>query len=83
MARRWLERSHVLEAAHECYAKLRAKVHIDWPDADCLKILRACRRAVNPGGKMLVVENIIRPGNEFAPGKFLDLQMLIFPGGRD
>jgi hypothetical protein len=55
----------------------------DWPDADCLKILRACRRAVKPGGKMLVVENIIRPGNEFAPGKFLDLQMLIFPGGRE
>ncbi len=27
------------------------------------------------------VDNVIHPGNEFAPGKFLDLQMLIFPGG--
>ena len=25
--------------------------------------------------------NVIQPGNDFAPGKFLDLQMLIFPGG--
>jgi len=33
------------------------------------------------GGKLLVVDNVIQPGNDFAPGKFLDLQMLIFPGG--
>jgi hypothetical protein len=24
---------------------------------------------------------VIQPGNEFSPSKFLDLQMLIFPGG--
>jgi hypothetical protein len=53
----------------------------DWPDDLCIKILKACRKGVNPGGKLLVVDNVIRPGNEFAPGKFLDLQMLIFPGG--
>lgn len=53
----------------------------DWPDDLCIKILRACRQGVNPGGKLLVVDNVIHPGNEFAPGKFMDLQMLIFPGG--
>jgi hypothetical protein len=53
----------------------------DWPDDLCIKILKACRKGVNPGGKLLVVDNVIQPGNEFAPGKFLDLQMLIFPGG--
>ena len=53
----------------------------DWPDDVCIKILKACRKAVNPGGKLLVVDNVIQPGNEFAPGKFLDIQMLIFPGG--
>jgi 2-polyprenyl-3-methyl-5-hydroxy-6-metoxy-1,4-benzoquinol methylase len=53
----------------------------DWPDELCIKILRACRKGVNPGGKLLVVDNVIQPGNDFAPGKFLDLQMLIFPGG--
>jgi hypothetical protein len=53
----------------------------DWPDEGCINILRACRKGVNSGGKLLVVDNVIQPGNDFAPGKFLDLQMLIFPGG--
>ena len=53
----------------------------DWPDDKCVKILKACRRSVNPGGKLLVVDNVIQPGNDFSPGKFLDLQMLIFPSG--
>ncbi|MFZ0414781.1 MAG: methyltransferase [Candidatus Acidiferrales bacterium] len=53
----------------------------DWPDETCLKILKACRKGLNPNGKLLVVDNVIQPGNDFYPGKFLDLQMLIFPGG--
>jgi hypothetical protein len=53
----------------------------DWPDDLCLKILQACRKSVNSGGKLLVVDNVIEPGNDFSPAKFLDLQMLIFPGG--
>jgi hypothetical protein len=53
----------------------------DWPDDLCVRILEACRKGVNAKGKLLVVDNVIQPGNEFAPGKFLDLQMLIFPGG--
>jgi hypothetical protein len=53
----------------------------DWPDAECIRLLTACRKGVNPGGKLLVVDCVIQPGNDFSPGKFLDLQMLIFPGG--
>lgn len=53
----------------------------DWPDDLCIKILKACRKGVNAGGKLLVVDCVIQPGNDFSPGKFLDLQMLIFPGG--
>ena len=55
----------------------------DWPDDKCIALLQACRRAANRGGKLLVVDHVIQPGNEFAPGKFLDLQMLIFPGGKE
>jgi len=55
----------------------------DWPDDKSLKILRGCRQGVNPGGKLLVVDHVIQPGNEFDPGKFLDLEMLIFPGGKE
>lgn len=53
----------------------------DWPDEGCVKILKACRKGVNPGGKLLVVDSVIHPGNEFSPSKFLDLQMMVFPGG--
>jgi len=55
----------------------------DWPDDACIKILKSCRQGVNSGGKLLVVDCVIEPGNYFSPGKFLDLQMLIFPGGRE
>jgi O-methyltransferase/methyltransferase family protein len=53
----------------------------DWPDDRCVQLLKACRKGVNPGGKLLVVDSVIQPGNDFSPAKFLDLQMLIFPSG--
>src|SRR6202050_1993372 len=53
----------------------------DWKDYRCIHILKACRKSVNSGGRLLVVDKVIRRGNDFSPGKFLDLQMLIFPSG--
>jgi O-methyltransferase domain len=55
----------------------------DWSDELGIKLLKACRAGVNAGGKLLVVDSVIRPGNDFSPSKFLDLQMLIFPGGQE
>jgi hypothetical protein len=55
----------------------------DWTDEQCIQLLKACRKAVNPGGKLLVVDSVVPPGNDFHPGKFLDIQMLLFPGGRE
>jgi hypothetical protein len=55
----------------------------DWSDELCIKLLKACRAGVNVGGKLLVVDSVIQPGNDFSPTKFLDLQMLIFPGGQE
>ncbi len=43
----------------------------DWPDELCLKILKSCRQGVNAGGKLLVVDSVIHPGNDFEPGKIL------------
>jgi hypothetical protein len=31
----------------------------DWPDADCLKILRNCRTALEPGAAAIVIERIV------------------------
>jgi hypothetical protein len=55
----------------------------DWQDDVCIKLLKSCRAAVNPGGKLLVIDCVIPPGNAFHPGKFIDLAMLLFPGGRE
>jgi hypothetical protein len=66
---------------HGADAYIMKHIIHDWPDEVCIKILKACRKAVNPGGKLLVVDTVLQPGNDFHPGKFLDLQMLIFPGG--
>jgi hypothetical protein len=55
----------------------------DWPDDMCIKLLQLCRKAAKPGGKLLVIDAVIQPGNDFSPAKFLDLQMLLFPGGME
>lgn len=60
---------------------LRHIIH-DWDDKDAVTILRNCRDAMNPGGKVLVVETVIPPLNEPCFGKWLDLMMLIV-GGRE
>jgi hypothetical protein len=55
----------------------------DWPDDVCVKILQYCRKGVNPGGKLLVADAVIQPGNDPDFGKILDLEMLVLPGGRE
>lgn len=54
----------------------------DWNDEACVKILTNCRTAMNDKGKVLVVDNVITPGNDPSWGKLLDIQMLII-GGRE
>jgi SAM-dependent methyltransferase len=58
---------------------LRHVVH-DWNDDNAATILRNCRKAMNPGGRVLVVETVIPPLNEPCFGKWLDLMMLIVDG---
>jgi len=56
----------------------------DWDEASCLNILGHVRRALPAGGRLLVVEMVIPPGDEFHPGKLTDMVMLAFtPGGRE
>jgi hypothetical protein len=55
----------------------------DWDDEKCRKILRNCHRAMLPASKVLVIESVIPPGNEPYDGKFLDLVMLLIPGGKE
>lgn len=60
---------------------LRHVVH-DWEDREAASILRNCRNAMRPGGRVLVVETVISSGNDPSFGKWLDLMMLVV-GGRE
>ena len=56
----------------------------DWGDEACLTILGRIRAAMAPGGRVLIVEQVIPPGNDPFPGKLLDLNMLVMTeGGRE
>jgi hypothetical protein len=55
----------------------------DWTEAQCITILGNCRAAVNPGGRLLIVEMVLPPGDAPHPGKLLDLAMLVMPGGQE
>jgi hypothetical protein len=53
----------------------------DWDDERAIQILRNCHRAMQPGGKMLIVDAVIPPGNRAHFGKLLDLEMLLKRSG--
>jgi hypothetical protein len=56
----------------------------DWDEARCLRILANCRAAMGGRGRLLLVEMVIPPGNEFHLSKLTDFTMLVFtPGGRE
>jgi SAM-dependent methyltransferase len=61
---------------------LKSVIH-DWDDEHATRILENCRQALNPGGRILLAEMVIPPGNDPHIGKLLDLEMLIMAGGNE
>jgi ubiquinone/menaquinone biosynthesis C-methylase UbiE len=55
----------------------------DWDDERALTILRNIKRAMNPGGRVLLVESVIADGNNQDFGKLMDIEMLVSPGGKE
>jgi len=56
----------------------------DWDDERATQVLRNCHRAMQPGGKLLIVDAVIPRGNGAHFGKLLDLEMLVLtPRGRE
>jgi SAM-dependent methyltransferase len=93
-ARRTLERAGVrdrcqvvagdfFESVPRADAYLLAHVVHDWRDAEAARILENCRKSIAPGGRLVLAEIVIPPGNEFSHGKLLDLEMLVCLAGRE
>jgi ubiquinone/menaquinone biosynthesis C-methylase UbiE len=68
-------------AGADCYV-LSHIIH-DWDDDRSLEILRNCRRAMDPHGRLLLLEMVIPPGDDPHPSKMLDMVMLSLPGGME
>ncbi|KAA5545393.1 methyltransferase [Roseiconus nitratireducens] len=61
---------------------MRHIIH-DWDDEKSITILKNCHQVMSPGTRLLLVESVIPPGNEPFMGKFLDLTMMLIPGGKE
>lgn len=56
----------------------------DWDDERAIAILKRCHEAMADNGRVLLVEQVIPPGNEPFMGKLLDVNMLVMcPGGKE
>ena len=62
---------------------LRKWIVHDWDDQPAEMILNNCRAAMNPGGRVLLVESIVEPRHGSSLAKFMDLSMLVMTGGRE
>ncbi len=61
---------------------MRHIIH-DWDDEKSKTILKNVHAALGDGGRLLVVEGVIAPGNQPSFSKLLDLTMLTIPGGKE
>lgn len=71
----------LVPAGHDAYI-LSHIIH-DWDEDQCLTILRNCRNAIDPDGRLLIVEMVLPEGDTPHPGKMLDMMMLVGPGGQE
>lgn len=64
-------------------AYLLSHIIHDWSEDQCLTILGHCRKVMKPGGRLLLVEMVLPPGDTPHPGKMLDMVMLVIAGGQE
>jgi ubiquinone/menaquinone biosynthesis C-methylase UbiE len=62
-------------------AYILSRVIHDWDDARSIAILRNCHRAMAATGTLLLVEGVVRHGNEPDLTKLFDLNMMVLAGG--
>ena len=55
----------------------------DWDDQKAVTILKHCLSAMKPGGRVLLLESIVKPRNGRSLAKFMDVSMVVMTGGRE
>jgi hypothetical protein len=55
----------------------------DWDDAGCIRILKNCAHAMNPGGRVVTSELALGEKDEPGVGALLDLSLMVMTPGRE
>jgi hypothetical protein len=55
----------------------------NWDDLRAGALLSRCASALDTGGRLLVIESILAPDDRADAARMLDLEMLVFTGGRE
>jgi len=55
----------------------------DWQDDKAVLILANCRRVLEPGGKVIIIEAVVPESGEPSIAKLSDIEMLVITGGRE
>ena len=55
----------------------------DWDDAEAVRILQGCRDAMRPGGRVVVIENLLGEIGEPGIAPLIDLNMMVLLTGRE
>jgi ubiquinone/menaquinone biosynthesis C-methylase UbiE len=60
------------------------KILHDWPDEQCLQILRNCRRALSPGHKLFIIDIVIDRSSQFyTHQRYMDINMMMSLGSHE
>jgi len=60
---------------------LKGIIH-DWNDESAVRILKNCRRAMRPDGRLLIFDTVLTPSSDPASA-IMDVLMMILTGGRE
>jgi hypothetical protein len=55
----------------------------DWPEPQAVEILKKVRAAIDPKGRLLLMENVLTEGNAPHSGKLVDLWLMLLVGGKE
>ena len=55
----------------------------DWDDDRAVTILQNIRKAMNPGGRVILLDSVLQAPNQPDLGKVIDIEMMLLPGGRE
>jgi hypothetical protein len=73
---------HQVPSSADAY--ILASILHDWPDEAAVRILRACRAAMPPNGRLLLIEQILgEPNTELFLSAESDITMMVLLGGKE